>query len=146
MYNFLHFSRYCIFEFQVVFSIFLLLITRSLYCLDSFTSDLLFYSWRILKLLNFKAFNNYIGSSVSNFWLLKVSYLIRNGRYNYRFRKVRFSGSLQFKIIELSFIILIRPYFNKFFVDFLLISEYVCVNNKWICFVSLYFINFIVKF
>lgn len=110
--------------------------TGSLNHFCSFTPDLLFYSWRILKLLSFKIFGCYVSASISNFWLFKVAYLVRNNKYNYNFNKniIFFNGqysgkifltnSFRFKVIELAFIILLRPSFEKFFVDFLLLNEY----------------------
>ena len=106
---------------------------------DIFNSDLLFYSYRILKLKGFRFFDNTLtirDTSVSSYWFIKVSYLIRNHKFsytsnrtnffsNYSLKKNLFVSCFRFKVIELAFLLLLRPLFDPFFVDFWYLTQYV---------------------
>ena len=87
-----------------------------------FTPNLLSYTYRFICL--YESINTGGFHSISSRWFYKVSYLVRNGLYDYKkYRKVYFSYSqyyfksfalLRFKIIELSFCFLVIS-FCKFF-------------------------------
>lgn len=94
-----------------------------------FDANLLFYSWAFLK--NQKSFSfskNNLLTPISYRWFYNTAYLIRNGLFKYRsyaflinsdkMSNYVFIKVLKYRILELSFVFLLAPFFlGLFFKD-----------------------------
>ena len=104
-----------------------------------FSGNLLFYSYLFLKRYLYSSFflKNIDFYPISFVWFKKVTYLVSFSRFNYGVFRSHFTSTIKFnkknlkflkiRVIEISFLFLLVPYFPFMFFNSISLSNLVCI-------------------